>query len=424
MLITNKPQHIDKFTIVGEYKIDGVRNLYLRVNKSSKVFRYKGKRWLTLGSFGVDTTLRDAEMLSQIISVKLKQGFTTDQLDNTLKITKSPYDFEDNLRSVSEIKVSNPNQIPIFMDVHQKWFDFSSKKHGWTKVHKQQSMNVIKTYAYPCFGDKQIHHITRKEIAECINKVYEKGINETARKMRGKLEAIFEFAIDREWLENNPTPPPKSTLIIGKKNRAVPHGYLKFEKIPEIVEKLLAKNTPQSLATIISLITSKRVKEVCEMKWKDIHFKEKQWNAPSETTKNRLPHHIPLTNLFTKVLEARKGIDDSEYVFTYKGKSVNKEAPRLQLQGLIKHDLNEYQHINSERKPDAHGFRHSFKTWAEMCGYAKHFISNQQSHAKDGSVPEMYNQYDYLEERRVLAQHWEDFCLGKSLIEEKARNIS
>ena len=116
--------------------------------------------------------------------------------------------------------------------------------------------------------------------------------------MRGKIEAIFEFAIDREWLENNPTPPPKSTLIIGKKNRAVPHGYLKFEKIPEIVEKLLAKNTPQSLATIISLITSKRVKEVCEMKWKDIHFKEKQWNAPSETTKNRLPHHIPLTNLY------------------------------------------------------------------------------------------------------------------------------
>ena len=94
MIIEKKTASIDNLKKEGEHKIKDVPNLYLRVGKSNKVFRYKSKRWLTLGQYGIDTTLRDAEMLSQIISIKLKQGFNVDQIDNTLTITKSPYHFE------------------------------------------------------------------------------------------------------------------------------------------------------------------------------------------------------------------------------------------------------------------------------------------------------------------------------------------
>ena len=107
MIIENKVKSVDSFNKEGEHKIEGVPNLYLRVGKSNKVFRYKSKKWLTLGQYGIDTTLRDAEMLSKIISVKLKQGFNVDQIDNTLTITKSPYHFEDQLKQVADIKVNN-----------------------------------------------------------------------------------------------------------------------------------------------------------------------------------------------------------------------------------------------------------------------------------------------------------------------------
>ena len=421
MIIENKVKSVDSFNKEGEHKIEGIPNLYLRVGKSNKVFRYKSKRWLTLGQYGIDTTLRDAEMLSKIISVKLKQGFNVDQIDNTLTITKSPYHFEDQLKQVADIKVDNPRDIPTFKQVHQEWHKFKQFKEKWSKVYTQQTMNVPRNYAYPLIGDKQIHTITRKQVSECINKVYLKGLSETARKLRGQLEDIFDYAIDNEWLDNNPVPQAKSALIIGKKTRAVGHGFLKFEKIPEIVQILMSKNTPQSLATVMALITSKRVKEVCKMKWKDIHFKEKQWNAPSETTKSGRPHNIPITVEFMGILEHMLAGTTTEYVFRYKDIHISLEAPRNQLRRIILKNMKEYQHIDSEREPDAHGFRTSFGTWARQAGYDIKYIKAQQSHADDGSVTEMYNRYDWIQERRVMAQHWEDFCFGKCSFEEKSR---
>ena len=170
-----------------------------------------------MGIFGVDTSLRKAELLSKIISIKIKQGILIEQLDSTLSLTKNPDDFENNLKLVSGIKINNLEDIPTFIDVHQEWHKFTNFKEKWSKVYAQQTMNVPKNYVYSVIGNKQIHTISRKELTACINNVYEKGINETARKMRGQLEAIFDYAIDHEWIDNNPVPSAKSTLIIGKK---------------------------------------------------------------------------------------------------------------------------------------------------------------------------------------------------------------
>ena len=48
MIIENKVKSVDRFNKEGEHKIEGIPNLYLRVGKSNKVFRYKSKRCLTL----------------------------------------------------------------------------------------------------------------------------------------------------------------------------------------------------------------------------------------------------------------------------------------------------------------------------------------------------------------------------------------
>ena len=94
MILDNKTKSVENCDIIGEHKINGIPNLYLRVNKTNKVFRLKAKKWLTLGIFGVDTSLRKAELLSKIISIKIKQGVLIEQLDSTLSLTKNPDDFD------------------------------------------------------------------------------------------------------------------------------------------------------------------------------------------------------------------------------------------------------------------------------------------------------------------------------------------
>ena len=89
MILNNKTKSIENCNIIGEHKINGIPNLYLRVNKTKKVFRLKAKRWLTLGVLGIETSLRNAEMLSKIISIKIKQCALIDQLDNTLTTSQT-----------------------------------------------------------------------------------------------------------------------------------------------------------------------------------------------------------------------------------------------------------------------------------------------------------------------------------------------
>ena len=43
----------------------------------------------------------------------------------------------------------------------------------------------------------------------------------------------------------------------------------------------------------------------------------------------------------------------------------SKESPKNQLKNIIKENIRDYQHINSEREPDALGFRTSFGTTTE-----------------------------------------------------------
>ena len=51
--------------------------------------------------FGVNTSFKKAELLCEIISIKIKQGFLIEQLDITLSLTKNPDNFEYNLKLFS-----------------------------------------------------------------------------------------------------------------------------------------------------------------------------------------------------------------------------------------------------------------------------------------------------------------------------------
>jgi integrase len=59
----------------------------------------------------------------------------------------------------------------------------------------------------------------------------------------------------------------------------------------------------------------------------------------------------------------------------------------------------------------AHGFRASFKTWAEEATqYPPHIIEQALAHAVGSAVERAYRRGDLLDQRRRLMQDWADFC--------------
>ena len=67
--------------------------------------------------------------------------------------------------------------------------------------------------------------------------------------------------------------------------------------------------------------------------------------------------------------------------------------------------------------------RHSFRTWSEQCGYRTEHLERQISHSEQNKLISTYMKYDYINERKIISQHWEDVCLGKTVVKEKARAV-
>ena len=59
----------------------------------------------------------------------------------------------------------------------------------------------------------------------------------------------------------------------------------------------------------------------------------------------------------------------------------------------------------------AHGFRATFRTWAEeVTGYPHAVIEEAMGHQVGGPVERAYRRTDVLEKRRELMTAWADYC--------------
>ena len=68
----------------------------------------------------------------------------------------------------------------------------------------------------------------------------------------------------------------------------------------------------------------------------------------------------------------------------------------------------------------AHGMRHTLKTWAMEVGYRKELSEMQLSHEEQG-MEVIYNNADYLKDRKVMIQHWQDYLTGHTDLDSRCR---
>ena len=112
--------------------------------------------------------------------------------------------------------------------------------------------------------------------------------NPTGTKIRGNIERVFDYAIDNEWCEHNPTPPARS---MPKKIHQVEHfKSIPYERIPELWTWLherprMGPQTQVGLA--LAILLGKRTSEIRKMRWTDIDFGNGIWTTPPKDMKKQ-----------------------------------------------------------------------------------------------------------------------------------------
>lgn len=287
--------------------------------------------------------------------------------------------------------------------------------------HIGQWSSTLETYIYPTLGDISIGTITKVDIAEVLKPIWIEK-NETAKRIRGRIETIFDYAKAMEYFIGDNPAAWKGNLepILGNlKKESKPHPSLPYIQVAGFIQDLRQKTGISPKALEFAILTACRSGEVFGALWKEIDFKNKIWIIPKERMKADKEHRVPLSESAIRLLEQlyqEIHPQPDDFIFP---------APRggmlsdMSLTTLIKrmHDkkLKEdgigYIDSKQNRVITTHGFRSTFRDWsADKTDYPREVCEHVLAHKLPDEVEAAYLRGAYLEKRKGLMEDWAKFC--------------
>lgn len=366
-------------------------NLMLRVRGNSRtyVLRY------AVGGKRRDKTLGSASTLSISEARAQAEKFRASLQEGIVPMTPREH-------LVEEL---NKETEPTFKEYSLKTIDKISAVRMWKSTkHRCQWYATVETYAIPIIGKKKMNAITKKDVLAVLEPIwYEK--NETASRLRGRLENIFSYAVTDGLMAFNPAlwrgnldrdlPPP------GKVQKKGHHEAMPLEVLQEKISRFIPANTRTKQVILFTILTASRVGESVPARWDEIDWKNKVWSVPPERRKDGkpYPHRVPLSN---QVMDLLNSIEQTnEYIFPIKNTVGSKYSLRPLLQRT------------TGTKASMHGFRSTFRDWAAENGVPDILAEKSLMHATGSAVVQAYQRSDLLEQRREVMQKWADAVFEK-----------
>ena len=373
----------------GYYSDGG--NLYLRVAQSSSkswAFYYKanGKRHeLGLGSYPT-VTLSEAREKAETLRKQISQGI--DPLDEK--------------RRLNEAKELKKAKLTTFKQCAGEYIKTHSP--GWKNAkHLQQWQNTLSQYVYPVFGEINAQHVDTQLVLKCLDPIWLVK-NETAGRVRGRIESILDFATVHKYREGENPARWKGHLdqLLAKPSKVQKkehHSALSYSDVPSFIDSL--KDYPGISAKCLefTILTAARTGEAIGATWDEINLTDKVWTIPASRMKAANEHKVPLSKRALKLLGEMAAIRYNDFIFPSNGKKGISNMAMLTL-------------LRRMDRPDitVHGFRSSFRDWAaEQTDYQNFIIEMALAHTIKNEAEAAYRRGVLLEKRALLMQDWADY---------------
>ena len=377
---------------IGKYH-DG-NGLYLSINSSGKgkwSFRYrinKKSREMGLGSFP-DVSLFQARQ--HALSNKQLLGKKIDPIDEK-----------------NRAQILRQQQNKKFSDIADIYIS-TKKKDEWTNPKsEQQWRNTIATYASPILDRKPFIDINNDDIVEVLLPIWTTK-TETARRLQQRLFRIITFAKVKKWyLKENPASWHEHLYHIlpnpFKIRKVKHHPYLIHDNISKFYIELCELNLLSTYALRLLILTITRTSEVIKSKFEQFDLDKKIWTLPYYNMKGRKEHTVPLSNEVISIIELMRKKHNHDYVFTNPatGRHISNGAMLVFIKKRFPH-----------LKITVHGFRATFRTWAEETGnYSHHAIEFCLAHELPNKVEKAYLRSNLIEQRTVILKDWEKYVIN------------
>jgi integrase len=249
---------------------------------------------------------------------------------------------------------------------------------------KRRWENIIK----PAIGKEKVKDVTPAMLADLLDNIADKA-PVSANRLHSLLSVMFRPALRYGWIEVHPLQwiekpggsetPRKRVLTDDEIKEIWPH-----------LDKL--RPNPRDILRLI-LLTAQRPGEIMSMRWEDIDMDNATWTQ--QTNKTDVTHVVPLSDPVLQILKARE--KKSEWVFpsTYNrakgaktGHAMNTKNARAKVKTW-----------SGIKDWTAHDLRRTARTIMSRLQIKQHIRERILNHSQ-GGMQGVYDQFDYLEEKR------------------------
>jgi integrase len=279
-------------------------------------------------------------------------------------------------------------------------------RESWRNAkHRDQWRNTLSSYASPVFGSLPVQTIDVALVMKALEPIW-RGKPETASRLRGRIEAVLDWATAREYRKGeNPARwrghLDKLLPARAKIQRVQHHPALHYHELADFMEALRDQDGIAARALEFLILTAARTGEIIGARWDEIDLEDKVWVVPGARMKAGREHRVPLSGASLAILKRMKETRESDFVYPggKKGMPLSNMAMLAVLKRMGRDDLT------------AHGFRSTFRDWSAECtDFRSEVVEMALAHTIENKVEAAYRRGDLFQKRRQLMEAWTRFC--------------
>jgi integrase len=185
----------------------------------------------------------------------------------------------------------------------------ASHRDGWgNSKHAAQWKSTLATYASPVFGSLPVQAVDVSLVMKALEPIWS-AIPETAGRVRGRIEAVLDWARSR-GLRNGENPARWKGHLDNllpwrhKVGKVVHHPALPYDEIPEFMTALRAQESVSARALEFTILTAARTNEIIGARRSDVDEAAALWIVPPDRMKGGREHRVPLSRRALEIVRA------------------------------------------------------------------------------------------------------------------------
>ena len=282
----------------------------------------------------------------------------------------------------------------------------ASHATGWRNAkHITQWQATLETYAFPVFGEVSVAAVDVAMVLRVLEPIWT-GKTETARRVRGRIEAILDWAAARDMRTGDNPARWRGLLmhLLPKRSLATAvrhHPALPYARMGEFLAALRLQQGTAARALEFLILTAARTSEATGARWSEIDTGAATWTVPPERIKAGREHRVPLSEPALAIIQAMAETRQGEFVFPggRRGRPLSNMAMAGVLERMGWHEIT------------VHGFRSSFRDWAaERTNHPREVAEMALAHAVGDKVEAAYRRGDLFDKRRCIMADWARHC--------------